>query len=240
MHRIATIILVCTFAAALQAQNGELLEYQQEIGGGIGLMSYIGDAGGGIMKSPGVMGTLIWRRNLNPRMVVHTDLGFGKLRGNSQGTFIPEDPLSQTPEGGMPADDISFSRNLVTAGVQFEFNMLGYGMGASYKGLSRWTPYLLAGAGVTLATGGGGEAAGALHIPLGFGFRYKLRQRLNIGLEWSFNFTTTDRFDDTAATTKLDDPYGIKSGMFKNKDCFTRTFLFLTYDISPKYRKCNN
>jgi len=224
----------------MQAQDGELLEYQQEIGGGIGLMSYIGDAGGGIMKSPGIMGTLIWRRNLNPRMVVHTDLGFGKLRGNSHGQFIPTDPLSQTPEGGMPAQDISFSRTLVTAGAQFEFNLLGYGMGAAYKGLYRWTPYLLAGAGVTMATGGGGSAAGALHIPLGFGVRYKLRQRLNIGLEWSFNFTTSDSFDDTAAAVKLRDPYGIKSGMFKNKDCFTRTFVFLTYDISPKYRKCNN
>lgn len=222
------------------AQDGELLEYQQEIGGGVGLMSYIGDAGGGLLKSPGVMGTLIWRRNLNSRMVVHTDVGFGKIRGNSHGHFFPTDPHSHTPEGGQMAPDIRFNRSLVTVGAQFEFNFLGYGMGAGYKGLHRWTPYLLAGAGATMATGGGGSAAGALHIPLGFGFRYKLRQRLNIGLEWSFNFTTSDRLDDSADPVKLVDPYGIKSGMFKNKDCFTRTFLFLTYDISPKYRKCNN
>lgn len=239
MHRIAAITTILLIACTAQAQDGELLEYQQEIGGGIGLMSYIGDAGGGVLKSPGAMGTLLWRRNFNPRMVVGTSLGFGKLRGNSHGQFFPEDPLSRTPEGGTPAADIRFSRNLVTAGAQFEFNFLGYGIGAAYKGLYRWTPYLLAGAGITLATGGG-SAAGALHIPLGFGLRYKLRPRLNVGFEWSFNFTTSDRLDETDAATKLNDPYGIESGMFKNKDCFTRTFLFLTYDISPKYRKCNN
>lgn len=240
MRYVAAIIIATLMPLCAMAQDGELLEYQQEVGGGIGLMSYIGDAGGGVLKSPGLMATLIWRRNLNQRMVVHTDLGFGKLRGNSRGHFFPEDPLSKTAEGGRQAADISFSRNVVTATAQFEFNFLGYGMGAAYKGLSRWTPYLLGGAGITVATGGGGLTAGALHIPLGLGFRYKLRPRLNIGFEWSFNFSTSDRFDDNGGATVLDDPYGIKSGMFKNKDCYTRTFLFVTYDISPKYRKCNN
>ena len=28
--------------------------------------------------------------------------------------------------------------------------------------------------------------------------------------------------------------------MFKNKDCYQMVYIFLTYDISPKYRKCNN
>ncbi len=222
------------------AQNGELPDYQQEIGGGAGISCYWGDAGGGLFKNPGFFGTLIWRRNLNPRMTVKTNLGFGNVSGNTKGVFIPEDPLSLTPEGGTMAQPIHFKRSLLDVGAQFEFNFLAYGLGAAYKGMSRWTPYLMAGVGATVAFGNGAPAAGGMNIPLGFGFRYKVLPRLNIGFEWSFNFTTCDRIDDTAATIHLSDPYGIESGMYKNKDCYTKTFVFITYDISPKYRKCNN
>ena len=239
-HTLLITILTLFAAQTAQAQVGELLEYQQEIGGGLGVSSYWGDAGGGLFKNPGFLGTLLWRRNLNPRMTIKTNLGFGHISGDTKGIFIPEDPLSETPEGGATAMDIHFSRSLMDVGAQFEFNFLGYGLGAAYKGVSRWTPYLMAGVGATIAFGNGAPAAGGMTIPLGFGFRYKLLPRLNIGLEWSFNFTTCDRLDDTAGMTHLNDPYGIESGMFKNKDCYTKTFLFVTYDISPKYRKCNN
>lgn len=224
----------------MRAQDGELLEYQQEIGGALGISSYVGDASSSFLKHPGFFGTAIWRRNLNARMVVKTNLGMGHISGNTERIYIPTDPASHTAEGGERALTFHFSRNILEAGAQFEFNFLGYGMGAAYKGLYRWTPYLLAGAGVVVGFGGGGEFAGGLNIPVGVGFRYKLRPRLNLGFEWSFNFTTCDKLDDADFPTHLNDPYGIESGMFKNKDCYTKAFVFLTYDISPKYRKCNN
>ena len=239
-RRISFVIVALLVAATARAQVGDLLEYQQEIGGGIGVSSYLGDAGGGWLKKPGFMASLIWRRNLNPRMSVKCNVGYGHISGSSEGIFIPEDAMSQTPEGGTAARPITFSRGLVDFGAQFEFNFLGYGIGAAYKGVKRWTPYLLGGAGITIATGGGAPAAGAFTIPLGAGFRYKLKPRLNIGFEWSVNFTTSDRLDDVGGPTHLNDPYGVESGMFKNKDCYMKTFVFLTYDISPKYRKCNN
>ena len=240
MKRLVVILITCLVAIAVSAQDGDVLEYQQEIGGGLGISSYIGDAGGSFMKHPGILGTLIWRRNINQRMVVKANAAFGHVSGNTEGTYIPTDALSHTPEGGNPAVPIHFGRNIADIGAQFEFNFLGYGMGASYKGLSRWTPYLMAGAGVTVAFGGGASAAAGLNIPLGLGFRYKLKPRLNVGFEWSVRFTTCDRIDDSAELTKLNDPLGIESGMFKNKDCYQMLFVFLTYDISPKYRKCNN
>ena len=52
--------------------------------------------------------------------------------------------------------------------------------------------------------------------------------------------TTTDKLDDADYDTHLIDPYGIESGLFKNKDCYTKLMVTLTYDIAPKYRKCNN
>ena len=91
-------------------------------------------------------------------------LGHGHISGNTKGQFIPTDPLSQTPEGGSRTA-VNFSRNLWTAGAQFEFNFLGYGMGAAYKGLSRWTPYLLAGAGMTIGFGGGGKIRRRIEYP---------------------------------------------------------------------------
>lgn len=240
MKRLFAILTACLAACTSWAQDGELLEYQQEIGGGVGITSYLGDAGGGFMSHPGVLGTLIWRRNLNQRMVVKTNAAFGRISGNTKGQFVPTDALSHDAEGGAAAATIRFGRNIVDVGAQFEFNFLAYGVGAGYKGLSRWTPYLMAGAGVTIGLGGGTKAAAGLNIPVGLGFRYKLRPRLNIGLEWNVRFTTVDRLDDAPALTKLNDPLGIESGMFKNKDCYQMLYVSLTYDISPKYRKCNN
>ena len=49
-----------------------------------------------------------------------------------------------------------------------------------------------------------------------------------------------DKLDATAEGTQLKDPYGIKSAMFKNKDCYSFAMFFITYDMFPKYRKCNN
>lgn len=240
MKRGLIFLLTSFIALTSSAQQGDLLEYQQEIGGGIGLMSYMGDAGSGFLSHPGLMGTFIWRRNINPRMVVKTDAAFGHISGNTEGQFFPTNPLSESAEGGAPAPVIHFGRNVIDLGAQFEFNFLGYGLGESYKGLSRWTPYIMAGAGVTVCMGGGAKVAGGLNIPMGLGFRYKLKPRLNLGIEWSVRFTTTDRLDDTKEATKLDDPLGIESGMFKNKDCYQMLFVSLTYDIAPKYRKCNN
>ena len=239
--RTAIITAIAIAAATTaRAQQGELLQYQQEIGAGIGLSSYIGDAGGGFLAHPGAMGTILWRYNINQRMVLKANLGMGHISGSTGGQYVPADALSETPEGGTPALAMRFGRNIMDLGLQFEFNFLGYGRGESYKGLSPWTPYLLAGVGVTVGMGGGGSAAGGMNIPLGVGFRYKLLARLNVGLEWSVRFTTSDRLDDNGRRPLLKDPYGVKSGMFKNKDCYMLTYVFITYDISPKYRKCNN
>ncbi len=240
LRQTLLLVMILLAATVARAQDGELLEYQQEIGGGVGVSSYLGDANGGFMKHPGLMATALWRRNLNARMVIKAYAAMGHISGNTKGVYIPIDPSSGTAAGGEESQLIEFSRNIAGAGAQFELNFLGYGMGAAYKGLSRWTPYLLAGLGFTVGFGGGGTTAGGLNVPLGVGFRYKLRPRLNIGIEWTVNFTTCDKLDDADYSTKLNDPYAIKSDFIKNKDCYMKTFVFVTYDISPKYRKCNN
>ena len=238
--RLITLLLAMLTVLTATAQQGDVLEYQQEIGGGVGLCSYVGDAGGGFLTSPGVAATAIWRRNLNQRMVIKTNLAMGHFSGDTEGMFVPVDPLSKDAAGGAQAASIHFSRNVVDVGAQFEMNFLGYGLGAAYKGLHRWTPYMLAGVGFCIGFGGGGETTGGLAIPVGAGFRYKLKPRLNLGIEWTVRFSTSDKLDDADLPTHLSDPYGIKGDLFKNRDAYQFLLVTLTYDVSPKYRKCNN
>ena len=88
--------------------------------------------------------------------------------------------------------------------------------------------------------GGGAGACGGLNIPVGIGVKYKLKPRVNLGFEWTMRFSSTDKLDATPDGTQLKDPYGVKSSMFKNKDSYSFAMFFITYDMFPKYRKCNN
>lgn len=235
----AVTLLVQFLGTSLHAQNDEDLEYRMELGGGVGTCFYLGDANKTPFAGLSGMGGVVVRRIFNPRMCVKGNLAMGHIRGNSNGYFLPSDPNSGTPEGGVPCE-VSFSRNVLDVGAQFEMNFWGYGMSGGYKDHSRITPYALAGAGITIGMGGGGSTCGALNLPVGVGVKYKMRPRLNIGLEWTMRFTTSDNLDDTGKSTTLSHPYGIKSVGLKNKDCYSFTMVYVTYDLSPKYRLCNN
>ena len=229
------LVVWLTLPLGTKAQE---LEYQLEVGGALGTCFYLGDASSTPFKHMSAMGGAVVRRVLNPRMVVKGDLAVGHIAGNSKGWFIPADPNSQTPEGGLPTE-VSFKRNVVDLGAQFEFNFWGYGTGEGYKGNKRLTPYATAGLGFTLATGGD-KACLALNTPIGLGIKYKLKPRVNVGAEWTFRFTTTDKLDVNREMHNLCQPYGIQSSGFKNKDCYSFLMFFITYDMCPKYRKCNN
>lgn len=233
---IMALFLLCFFPGSLRAEE---LEYKMDLGAALGTCFYLGDANSTPYAHMGFMGGITARRIFNPRMALKANLAMGHLSGSVDG-FIPLDPLSGSLEGGKPVK-IDFSRNVLDIGVQFEMNFWGFGMGDSYKDLKRITPYALAGVGVTIGMGGGASACGALCLPVGVGVKYKLKPRLNIGFEWTMRFTTSDRLDATPeGTTQLAHPYGIKSIGLKNKDCYNFTMVYLTYEMFPKLRKCNN
>ena len=211
------ILLLMLCGQTVRAQQ-EDVEYKMEVGGGAGATFYLGDANSTPYAHMGVMGGAVVRRIFNPRMCVKGNLAMGHISGTSEGRYIPQDPLSQTPEGGVPTT-VAFSRNLIDVGAQFEMNFWGYGRDGGYKENSPITPYALA----------------------GMGLKYKIRPRWNVGLEWTMRFTTSDELDVSRAQQRqLFQPYGIKSVGLKNKDCYSFTMLYVTYDICPKYRKCNN
>lgn len=235
---ITLLFLLCLLPNRLQAQAEEL-EYKMDLGAAIGTCFYLGDANSTPYAHMSIMGGLMARRILNPRMAVKMNIAMGHLNGTMDG-FIPIDPLSGNIEGGVPTK-VDFSRNVLDIGAQFEMNFWGFGLGGGYKDLKRITPYALAGIGMTIGMGGGASACGALCLPVGVGVKYKLKPRLNIGFEWTMRFTTSDRLDATPeGTTQLAHPYGIKSVGLKNKDCYNFTMVYLTYEIMPKLRKCNN
>lgn len=236
MRRFSIILIGLLATLTAEAQDEE---YQMEMGGTLGLDFYMGDANKAPLKHASAMGGFIVRKLFNPRMALKGDLTIGHLTGNTKGYFIPQNAGSKTPEGGTPVS-FKFNRNVVDLGAQFEFNFWGYSIGEAYKGNSRITPYAVAGAGLTLVTGGGGSTKVALNCPVGVGVKYKVMPRLNIGAEWTFRFTTTDALDISKEMRQLDMPYAIKSTGLKNKDCYSYMMLFVTYDMFPKCKTCHN
>ena len=103
----AVILLGLLSTLGLHAQDNDELEYRMELGGGAGACFYLGDANKTPFAGLSGMGGVIVRRIFNPRMCIKGNLAIGHIRGNSNGYFIPTDPDSGTPEGGIPCE-VSF------------------------------------------------------------------------------------------------------------------------------------
>lgn len=218
---------------------GQELEYKMELGGALGGSFYLGDLNNTPFKNLGASGGVLARYILNPRMAIKGNLFMGHISGDNRDVFIPENGYNPSTGGGTAAT-VNFSRNVFDLGAQFEFNFWGYGMGNSYKDNSRITPYMLVGAGLTFAPKPANIVVG-FNIPIGVGVKYKLKERINIGFEWSVRFTTSDALDTTNPQgAQVIHPYGIEAKGFKNKDCYSLSLFYITYDLFPKYRLCNN
>jgi hypothetical protein len=229
--RVLKFLLFVGLLAAPAALCAQDLEYKMELGGALGGSFYLGDANySGLFKDLCAMGGVVARYNLNPRMAVKGNLVAAGISGTTKGSeyHIP---------GG---EGIEFSRTLYDLGAQFECHFFAYGDGSGYKTTKRLAPYIFAGAGMTYAPKPADHVF-TLNLPVGLGLKYKIAPRLNLGCELSFRFTLSDKLDVTRETAPiLDDPYGIEGGGFKNKDSYSFLTLSVTYDLSPKYRKCNN
>ena len=214
-------VLLTIFTVSLSAQDAP--EYRAEVGGGIGLVAYQGDFNGNLFKNMQPMFTLLGRYKFNPRMALALNVSYGKIKGSSKNveTFYPDLP------------ETDFNHGIVDAGIRYEYNFWPYGTGREYRGAQRITPYIYIGLGATFVKPEKTEIA--LNLPIGAGVKYKLGERMNLALEWTMHFTTSDMLDG------VKDPYGIKSrGFFKNTDCYSHLRLSLTYDIWAKCKTCHN
>ena len=216
----AFLILHPSFFISAQAQDEP--EYRAEVGGGIGLVSYLGDFNSSPFKHVQPMVTLLGRYKMNPRMALAMNVSYGKIKGTSKDaeTYYPIEPKE-------------FSHSLVDVGVRYEYNFWPFGTGREYRGAKPLTPYIYIGLGATFAKPDKTEIG--MNLPIGVGVKYKVGKRLNAALEWTMHFSSNDRLDGSK------DPYGIKSsGLFKNTDCYSHLRLSLTYDFWVKCRVCHN
>ena len=230
-HLFAATML--TLAAAILALPlaAQDTEYRMELGALGGGCFYMGDAN---ITQPfshmAPMGGVLARYNINPRMVVKGDLAWARVEGTTA------EQLNQYPAGG----SATFSRNLGELSTQFEYNFFAYGTGGGYKDSHRFTPYLQAGVGFTFAPKPA-ENVFALSLPVGIGVKYKLAPRINVGAEWTFRFTSTDKLDvSNADGLQLNDPYHIHSIGLKNKDCYSFVAAYISYDLFAIPCDCND
>lgn len=222
MKKALSLIFSILFALSMQAQTDP--EYRAEVGGGVGLVNYLGDFNGNITKNMQPMGSLIGKYRFNPRMAIGMNLSFGKLKGDNKNVTTYYPVLNDTA--------ITFSNTLVDVGFRFEYNFWPYGTGREYFGAKPLTPFVAMGLGITYAKAG--NSVVSANVPIGFGVKYKIADRLNLTAEWAMHFSLSDKLDG------VEDPYTIKSsGLFKNTDCYGTLQLSLTYDIWAKCKVCN-
>jgi len=198
-------------------------EYRLEIGAGGGLVTYLGDYNGNIMKGMQPWGALMAKYRMNPRMAVGLSVGYGKLKGSSDHvkTWYPQ------------AERYEFNKSLIDVSARFEYNFWAYGTGREYRGAKRVTPFIALGLGMT--SHGKPESGIAVNLPIGAGVRYKIAERVNLAAEWRMHFVLDDKLDGQK------DPYGISSsGLFKNTDGYSVLQLSITYDVWAKCKTCNN
>jgi len=226
VHRVFIIALICSTCVTAVAQ-----EYKYEIGGMLGASMYMGDANQtSLLRGFNPAGGLVFRRNFNFRWALKTDLMMGRITGDTKNTD------NVFPNQGK----VSFTRSFFELGGQIEFNFLPYSDKFAYLNTSRIAPYLLTGLGFTVAPGKSGTF-GSLHFPLGLGVKYKIKNRINLGLEYAVHKLFSDSFDaPDKKGFNLDNPYEIRSGIFKNKDWYNTLMFSVTWDFGPNDRKCTN
>ena len=200
---------------AVKAQDAP--EYRMEIGGGLGLMAYQGDLGGGLLKGMQPMVAATAKYKMNPRMAWSAQISSGKLKGSSKNveTWYPE---------------LHDSNQLTDFTVRYEYNFWPFGTGKEYLGAQHLTPFMALGTGLAFT-----KKTVAGQLLFGIGAKYKVADRLNLTAEWVMHFTGSDKLDNVV------DPYGIKSsGLFKNTDSYSTLQVTLTYDLWAKCKTCNN
>lgn len=225
MKRITVISIATLYILAESLHLKAQEDYRFEIGGGIGMTGYLGDANtSNLLQHPSWDIEALFRYIVNPRWNFKTNLFIGKLSGNSA------DMLNVFPSGMT----FKFSTVFYELSELAEFNFFNYGIGEPYLHLKRFSPYLAGGIGIT-AWSIDKTTGAAFTLPFGVGFRYKPSERVNLGIEFLMKKTFTDKLDGK----NLQDPEGIKSSFMKNTDWYSTLTFTVSYEFSKRCATCN-
>lgn len=211
-------------ATPLSAQD-YVESYKFDIGAGIGMSGYLGDANeSNLLKHPGFAANAGVRYLFDSRWAAKAQLSMATISGNTA------DFDNVLPAG----EQFDFKSTVYDFSVRGEANFFNYGIGETYKRLRRWTPFLSLGVGLTFASTSDGSSA-AFSIPMGVGVKFKIKPRLNFTAE----FTMTKVFGDKIDSKHLTDLYKIKSSFLKNTDWFSALTIGISYEFGPRCVTCH-
>ncbi len=166
MRTTRLIITALLLTAASLGSAGQSTPYKFDIGAGLGMSGYIGEANrSSLMKHPGFVGELSFRYLPDVRWAFRGTLSLLTLSGS---TADMDDVL---PSAGPESYD--FKSTVYDLGGRVEFNFFSYGIGETYKRLRRWSPYLT----------------------LGVGVKFKVSPRVNLAAEFTMTKVFGDKVD---------------------------------------------
>lgn len=213
----------------LSTQPFHAQTYKMEVGMAAGPSFYMGDANQQrLFDNSKSTWNLLYRYNLNGRLAIKGMAGTTRVAGSTTG-------MEHTFPSGTA---LRFNRQLVDASAQVELNFYEYGMPDYVQGSAKVTPYISAGLGLLGFRTDKVETAAFL--PFGLGLKLKVFERFNLGCEWSFRQTFTDRLDYATGTGgfQLEDPWLAESSRTKNKDWYSVFTLNLSVDLFATQAKC--
>ena len=225
-----TVITLISLLSPLFIQAQEDADFRMEIGGGIGAGFYLGDFNNRIFSNQKPAASAYWRYLFDHYNSLKVSLSYTGIKGstNDHDSFYPQNPgdnqTSATPL------KYAFTGSVIDLSCMFEINFFPYGFYQDFFGHKRLTPFLQLGAGMAYASKGKGVA---FNIPMGCGITYRVSRRVNMSLDWAMHLSLSDKLDG------VEDPLGIKSSGFKNKDHFGITMLTVTYSFAPRCQNCN-
>lgn len=222
--RMAVPALACLITLPSQARD-DAEAYRFDIGGGIGMSGYLGEANSSSLFShPGFAGHLQSRYLFNERTALRAQISVMTLSGNTADL-----------DNILPADAAyGFSATATAFDVRGEFNFLPYGIGETYRNLRTWSPFVAAGCGATLSACGGDTFA-AFSVPMSAGVKFKPSVRVNLIAE----FTMTKVFGDHLDGPVLADLNGIRTSFINNSDWHSTVTVGVTYEFGPRCVVCN-
>jgi hypothetical protein len=244
--RIILFLIILLYPVISYCQNRKWKSFRWEAIYGGGASAYYGDLGGGSskvhnfitdlnFKSIRGMGTIAARWKFKEKIAVRFNLYYAELYGN--------DALSKNPTRMIR--NLNFRTTIYEQSVQIEYSILKekFGLAYSFSNMKRFSfininTYVFIGLGgfffnpeikvagnwikpegQSVYSNGKSYAFYQLAFPLGVGFKYGLNRRMNIGLELSNRWTTTDYLDNHS------DKYS------KRKDSYAFALLYFAYKL---------
>lgn len=223
MAALAVVMLAVALPQRVNAQSWQSFEepYKFDFGLAMGMAGYWGDLSSNMFSDPGLAASALFHYRFDARWLIRGSFTGAQLNGSNK-----------KAENVVPAGELEFSGGFYALDARAEFNFLNFGMGETYKQLSRITPYLGLGLGAAMSSVNK-ENHVAMTIPMSFGVKYKISERVNLGAEWTFMKVFGDKVDGYENLT------GINTDFLRNTDWVSTIQLYFTYEFGRRCVACN-